>query len=187
MKKQLMILTVSAFLVGGCGAKETAAPKIDKITLTEQEIKDTQKNSNAAAQLLVRKAILKEMNDVKYNEEEKKELEELKKNLELEYFLNKKAMETTAVDDMEVLQVYQNNIDKLKEGDIVEILPQLKNQMLLQRREEEKVKYMNSLVEKYDLNGELKKYFPEAEEKQEEVKPTEEKEISKSVKEKSSK
>ena len=127
------------------------------------------------------------MNDVKYSEEEKKELEELKKNLELEYFLNKKAMETTAVDDMEVLQVYQNNIDKLKEGDIVEILPQLKNQMLLQRREEEKVKYMNSLVEKYDLNGELKKYFPEAEEKQEEVKPTEEKEISKSVKEKSSK
>lgn len=82
MKKQLMILAVSAFLVGGCGAKETAAPKIDKITLTEQEIKDTQKNSNAAAQLLVRKAILKEMNDVKYSEEEKKELEELKKNLE---------------------------------------------------------------------------------------------------------
>ena len=175
MKKQLMILAVSAFLVGGCGAKETAAPKIDKITLTEQEIKDTQKNSNAAAQLLVRKAILKEMNDVKYSEEEKKELEELKKNLELEYFLNKKAMETTAVDDMEVLQVYQNNIDKLKEGDIVEILPQLKNQMLLQRREEEKVKYMNSLVEKYDLNSELKKYFPEIEKPVEKVKAVEDK------------
>lgn len=176
MKKQLMILTASVLLIGGCGVKESTASKIAKITLTEQEAKDTAENSNAAAQILVRKAILQEMRGVKYSEDEKKELEELKKNVEIEYFLNKKAMETANVDDMEVLQVYQNNIDKLKEGDIVTILPQLKNQMLLQRREEEKVKYMNSLVEKYDLNNELKKYFPESEKKAEEVKPIEEKE-----------
>lgn len=176
MKKQLMILTASVLLIGGCGVKESTASKIAKITLTEQEAKDTAENSNAAAQILVRKAILQEMRGVKYSEDEKKELEELKKNIEIEYFLNKKAMETANVDDMEVLQVYQNNIDKLKEGDIVTILSQLKNQMLLQRREEEKVKYMNSLVEKYDLNNELKKYFPESEKKAEEVKPIEEKE-----------
>ncbi len=75
---------------------------------------------------------------------------------------------------MEVLQVYQNNIDKLKDADITAVLPQLKDQMLFQRREEEKVKYMNSLVEKYKLNDELKKYFPESENKEEiakEVKP----------------
>lgn len=187
MKKQLIILSTFALLLGGCGNEENKSPKVAAIKLTEQEIKDAGNNSNIGAQILVKKAVLKEMNGVKYTEDEKKELEELKKNVEIEYFLNKKAMETTNVDDMEVLQVYQNNIDKLKEADIVTILPQLKEQMLLQRREEEKVKYMNSLVEKYDLNGELKKYFPEAEEKQEEVKPTEEKEISKSVKEKSSK
>ncbi len=78
---------------------------------------------------------------------------------------------------MEVLQVYQNNIDKLKDADITAVLPQLKDQMLFQRREEEKVKYMNSLVEKYKLNDELKKYFPETENKEEtaeEVKPAEE-------------
>lgn len=86
-------------------------------------------------------------------------------------------METANVDDMEVLQVYQNNIDKLKDADITAVLPQLKDQMLFQRREEEKVKYMNSLVEKYKLNDELKKYFPESENKEEtaeEVKPAEE-------------
>lgn len=76
-------------------------------------------------------------------------------------------METANVDDMEVLQVYQNNIDKLKDADITAVLPQLKDQMLFQRREEEKVKYMNSLVEKYKLNDELKKYFPESENKEE--------------------
>lgn len=120
-----MILTASVLLIGGCGVKESTASKIAKITLTEQEAKDTAENSNAAAQILVRKAILQEMRGVKYSEDEK-ELEELKKNVEIEYFLNKKAMETANVDDMEVLQVYQNNIDKLKEGDIVTILPQLK-------------------------------------------------------------
>ncbi len=67
------------------------------------------------------------MENVKYSEEEKKELEEIKENIELEYFLNKKAMETANVDDMEVLQVYQNNIDKLKDADITAVLPQLKD------------------------------------------------------------
>lgn len=177
MKKKLIILSVFAFLLAGCETNQkTSASKEVKISLTEQEVKDTENNSNAAAQILVKKAVLKEMENAVYTEEEKKELEEIKENIELEYFLNKKAMETAKVDDMEVLQVYQNNIDKLKEGDIVEILPQLKDQMLYQRREEEKIKYMNSLVEKYKLNDELKKYFPETEKQEEtaeEVKPAE--------------
>ena len=182
MKKQLIILLAFALLLGGCGNEESKAPKVATIKLTEQEIKDAGNNSNIGAQILVKKAVLKEMNGVKYTEDEKKELEELKKNVEIEYFLNKKAMETTNVDDMEVLQVYQNNIDKLKEADIVTILPQLKEQMLLQRREEEKVKYMNSLVEKYDLNSELKKYFPEIEKSVEKVKAVEDKkEIKKEI------
>ena len=91
-------------------------------------------------------------------------------------------METAAVDDMEVLQVYQNNMDKLKDQDIVQILPQIKDQMVLQRREEEKVKYMNSLVEKYDLNAELKKHFPEIDKPVEEVKPAEETKAPEAVK-----
>ena len=175
MKKNLIILGTFVFLLSGCGIEQK--PKEVKISLTEQEVKDSENNSNAAAQILVKKAVLKEMENVKYSEEEKKELEEIKENIELEYFLNKKAMETANVDDMEVLQVYQNNIDKLKDADITAVLPQLKDQMLFQRREEEKVKYMNSLVEKYKLNDELKKYFPESENKEEtaeEVKPAEE-------------
>ena len=173
MKKNLIILGTFVFLLSGCGTEQK--PKEVKISLTEQEVKDSENNSNAAAQILVKKAVLKEMENVKYSEEEKKELEEIKENIELEYFLNKKAMETANVDDMEVLQVYQNNIDKLKDADITAVLPQLKDQMLFQRREEEKVKYMNSLVEKYDLNSELKKYFPEIEKPVEKVKAVEDK------------
>lgn len=178
MKKQLFALSILVLLFGGCKTQENATEKNLKITLTQEEVKEAENNSNIGAQILVRKAILKEMSSIKYTEEEKKELEEIKKNVEIDYFLNKKAMETTKVDDMEVLQVYQNNADKLKDTDITIILPQLKEQMILQRREEEKVKYMNTLVEKYNLNEELKKYFPNIENK-EEVKSNEKKESEK--------
>lgn len=178
MKKQLFALSILVLLFGGCKTQENATEKNQKITLTQEEVKEAENNSNIGAQILVRKAILKEMSSIKYTEEEKKELEEIKKNVEIDYFLNKKAMETTKVDDMEVLQVYQNNADKLKNTDITIILPQLKEQMILQRREEEKVKYMNTLVEKYNLNEELKKYFPNTENK-EEVKTNEKKESGK--------
>lgn len=165
MKKQLLLLSaVFVLLMAGCetnGNTKTTASKANPVVLTEAEIKEIGTDSNAAAQLLVKKAILKEMSESNYTEQEKKELDEIKENIEMEYFLNKKASESAAVDDMEVLQVYQDNLDKLKDSDIVQVLPQLKNQMLLQRREEAKVNYMNSLVEKYDLNSEIKKHFPE--------------------------
>lgn len=165
MKKQILMLSAFVFLFVACENKQEVkeSPKASNIVLTEEEIKSSENNSDIGAQILVRKAILKEMDEEKYTPEEKKELEEIKKNVEIDYFLNKKAMETTNVDDMEVLEVYQNNIEKLKDGDITLILPKLKEQMILQRREEEKIKYMNSLVEKYNLNEELRKHFSEEE------------------------
>ena len=82
MKKKLIILGAFVFLLSGCGTEQK--PKEVKILLTEQEVKDSENNSNAAAQILVKKAVLKEMENVKYSEEEKKELEEIKENIELE-------------------------------------------------------------------------------------------------------
>lgn len=174
MKKSLMVLSMLVFILGGCENKNVADNNTN-ISLTEQDVKDAENNSSIGAQILVRKAVLKEMANEKYTEEEKKELEDIKKNVEIEYFLNKKAMATTNVDDMEVLQVYQNNADKFTNADITVILPQIKEQMLIQKREDEKIKYMNSLVEKYKLNDELKKHFPEIDKKDgEEAKETEE-------------
>lgn len=179
MKKQFIILSAFLILLGGCNQEGNVAPKKIEIKLTEEEVKEAGNNSNIGAQILVKKAILKEMSEVKYTEEEKKELEsikeKMKEEIEMEYFLNKKAMETTNVDDMEVLEVYQNNIEKLKNIDIVEVLPQLKEQMLLNKREQEKVNYMNSLVGKYDLNNILAEYFPGIKKDEAKVLPQEEK------------
>ena len=57
------------------------------IRLTEKELESVKENKDAVAQLLVRKAILAEMEAKEYNEEEKKYLEELKLNMEIEFYL----------------------------------------------------------------------------------------------------
>ena len=62
------------------------------IRLTEKELKNVKENKDAIAQLLVKKAILNEIKEKKYNDEEKKSLEELKTNIEKQmlqlYWLN---------------------------------------------------------------------------------------------------
>lgn len=181
--KKFLTLSVLTFLFVACENNTSENKVSGKIELTKEEIEKTKDNSNAAAGLLVRKAILKEMSEYEYTEEEKKELEEIKTNVEIEYFLNRQGIKSAKVEDTEVLQVYQNNIDKLKDADIVKVMPEIKEKMLIQRAGEEKIKYMNSLVEKYKLNDELKKYFPESEQNQVKEKPEEEKDLKETAKE----
>ena len=56
------------------------------IKLTKKELETLGENKDAIAQLLVRKAILEEMGKKEYTEEEKKYLEEMKLNMEIEFY-----------------------------------------------------------------------------------------------------
>ncbi len=58
------------------------------IKLTKKELEVLGENKDAIAQLLVRKAILEEMEKKEYTEEEKRYLEEMKLNMEIEFYLN---------------------------------------------------------------------------------------------------
>ena len=53
------------------------------IKLTKKELEVLGENKDAIAQLLVRKAILEEMEKKEYTEEEKRYLEEMKLNMEI--------------------------------------------------------------------------------------------------------
>ena len=64
------------------------------IKLTKKELEALGENKDAVAQLLVRKAILAEMEKKEYTEEEKKYLEEMKLNMEIEFYLNSVAQKT---------------------------------------------------------------------------------------------
>ncbi|CAK7030492.1 hypothetical protein [Fusobacterium varium] len=141
-----------------------------QIKLTKEELKKLDGNKDGIAQLLVRKAILTEMENKKYTEEEKKYLEEMKINIEVEYYLNSIAQKTVQIYDYELLEVYRNNAELLKDKNTVDIYPQLQQALFNQKLGEEKVKVINRIVEKYRINDLLKEYIPIEELKQEENK-----------------
>ncbi|MEG9320785.1 hypothetical protein [Fusobacterium varium] len=138
-----------------------------EIKLTKEELKRLNGNKDGIAQLLVRKAVLTEMKNKEYTEEEKKYLEEMKINMEIEYYLNSIAQKTVQIYDYELLEVYKNNAELLKDKNTVEIYPQLQQALFNQKLGEEKVKVINEIVEKYKINDILKEYIPLEEKKEE--------------------
>ena len=138
-----------------------------EIKLTKEELKRLNGNKDGIAQLLVRKAVLTEMENKEYTEEEKKYLEEMKLNIEIEYYLNSIGQKTVQIYDYELLEVYKNNAELLKDKNTVEIYPQLQQALFNQKLGEEKVKVINEIVEKYKINDILKEYIPLEEKKEE--------------------
>ncbi|MCF2674633.1 hypothetical protein [Fusobacterium varium] len=138
-----------------------------EIKLTKEELKRLNGNKDGIAQLLVRKAVLTEMKNREYTEEEKKYLEEMKLNMEIEFYLNSIAQKTVQIYDYELLEVYKNNAELLKDKNTVEIYPQLQQALFNQKLGEEKVKVINEIVEKYKINDILKEYIPLEEKKEE--------------------
>ena len=130
-----------------------------QIKLTKEEIEKLNGNKDGIAQLLVRKAILTEMEKKEYTEEETKYLEEMNLNMEIEFYLNSIAQKTVQIYDYELLEVYKNNAELLKDKNTVEVYPQLQQALFNQKLGEEKVKVINEIVEKYKINDVLKEYI----------------------------
>lgn len=136
-----------------------------ELKLTKIELEAIGENKDAIAQLLVRKAILNEMESKEYSEEEKKYLEEMKLNMEIEFYLNSIAQRTVQIFDYELLEIYKNNAELLKEKNTIDVYPQLQQALFNQKLGEEKIKVINEIIEKYEVNKILKEYIKPEEEK----------------------
>lgn len=161
MRKKVFILTaVCLLLITGCGSNVTRRKNANiKIELTEKEVASTAGNSNIGAELLVRKALLKEVATNIYTPEEEKEINNAIENLEIEYFLNKVASKNVVITDEEVLALYKENSKNLKGIDAKVALPQVRQSLFFYKVKNEKINYINSLIEKYGLNEKLKLYY----------------------------
>ena len=100
------------------------------------------------------------MTKYNYTLEEKEALKENKENLEIEFYMNRLAVKKVNVSDEEVLAIYNANKDKLKDIKMEIALPQIREQLFLQKVNNEKINYINSLIEKNQLNDKIKLYFP---------------------------
>lgn len=132
------------------------------IKLTEKELENIKENKDAIAQLLVKKAILNEMKEKDYNEEEKKYLEELKTNVEIEFYLTSIAQNDVNISDYELLEIYKNNSEALKDKTITDVYPQLQQALINKKINEKKLGVINEIIEKHKLNEILKEYIGEA-------------------------
>ena len=126
--------------------------------MTKKELEVLGENKDAIAQLLVRKAILEEMEKKEYTEVEKDILKKWSLIWKLKFYLNSIAQKTVQIYDYELLEVYKNNTEALKDKNTVEVYPQLQQALFNQKLGEEKVKVINELVEKYKINDVLKEY-----------------------------
>lgn len=164
-----------AGLLLGCNQEENkksnGVEKVSEniqITLTQKELEEN-KDDNSKAQLLVKKAVLNEMLITKLTEEQNKKLDELKKNLEMEFFLEAQAAKNVQIKDYEILELYKKNSEKLKEGNVVDIFPQLQQALYVQKIASGKTTVLNEIIAKYNLNEELKKYQISSEEEKKET------------------
>ena len=128
------------------------------ITLSPVELKKAQGNADHLAQLLVKKAVEEEIKLNPFSPEDKEKLEETKKSIELEYYLNVVAHARVNVTELDILALYKENIDNLKDKDVAEVFPQLRKAVYDQKLMDEKKKIVNECVEKYGLNNLLKQY-----------------------------
>lgn len=158
MKKQLLIFGIFATLMLGCQQSQILEKK-PEVSLSSVELEGIQGNREEIKYNLVRKSVLREMFDEKYTEKEKSELENIKTEAEIEYFLNKKAMERIQVTDEKVLEFYQQNVEELKNFDINVALTLIKNEMINQQLYIEKINYVNSLMAKYEIEKKVNDYL----------------------------
>ena len=148
MRKYILLGILSVVLIG---CSNTSS----KIELTPSEIREVENNQNEIAGILIKKAILKDMNGYKYDREA---WDEAKENLEIEFYLNRLATKRAKVTDEQVINIYEANKVQLKNISPEIALPQIKEQLLLQQVNFEKINYINSLIEKYNLNDIFKSY-----------------------------
>ena len=131
------------------------------IKLDSVELEKVKGDANSVAQALVKKAIEEEMKIRPFSEEELSALSEMKKNVEIEYFLNLLAQNKITVSEVEILEAYKNNLAAFGDKNVTDIYSQLHQLVFNQKLGAEKATIVNNLVSKYGLNDVLKEYVPE--------------------------
>ena len=109
MKKKIILLSLGILVLGlvGCQTNKKDVTKNNKdiVTLTKNEKELANGNPNIGAQLLVRKAVLNEMKQADISDKEKFELEFIKDNIAINYYLEKMLDKNIQITEATIQQV----------------------------------------------------------------------------------
>ena len=130
----------------------------DKIEITKKEILFSKGDAEVLKTLIVGKIISKKMADEKFEEQNKKDLEIIKDNVYVNYYLDLQVRKNVKVTQEEIAEIYEN--EKAKLGNVTpnSAYQQIANGLLNTRAIEERNKLVNKIIEDYKVDEVAKKY-----------------------------
>ena len=136
----------------------------DKVEITKKEILFSKGDAEVLKTLIVGKVIEKKMNDEKFEEQEQnqKDLEVIKDNVYINYYLDLEVRKNVKVTQEEIAQIYEN--EKAKLGNVTpnSAYQQIANGLFNNKVAEERNNLINKIVEDYKVD-EVAKEYTEAE------------------------
>ena len=136
----------------------------DKLEISKKEILFSKGDSEVLKTLLVGKIISKKMADEKFEDQEqnKKDLEVIRDNVYINYYLDLEVRKNVKVTQEEVAEIYEK--EKAKLGNVTpnSAYQQIANSLLNNRAIEERNNLINKIVEEYKVE-EVAKEYTEAE------------------------
>lgn len=172
MSKKVILFGALLLSLGLVGCNDASADaQANRISLTKQEKELANGNPNIGAQLLVRKAVLQEIKNAKLTDKEKFELQFVKDEAAVSYYVQKTIGKDIKISDETIKDIYEKNKKQFKDMPVNDARAQIEAVLAQQQQNQKIAEYYNGLVEKYKLNDSLKAEFPQKEEaKKEETK-----------------
>ena len=134
----------------------------DKVEITKKEVLFSKGNSEVLKTLIVGKVIAKKMAEEKFEENNKDDIELIKDNVYINYYLDLKIRKNVKVTQEEIAEIYEN--EKAKLGNVTpnSAYQQTANALLNNRAIEERNNLINKISEEYNVE-EVAKEYTEAE------------------------
>ena len=132
----------------------------DKIEITKKEVLFSKGDAEVLKTLIVGKVISKKIADDKFEEQEqnKKDLEVIRDNVYINYYLDLEVRKNVKVTQEEVAEIYEN--EKAKLGNVTpnSAYQQIANSLLNNRAVEERNNLINKIIEDYKIDEVAKEY-----------------------------
>ncbi|NWO19862.1 MULTISPECIES: viral A-type inclusion protein [Leptotrichia] len=134
----------------------------DKVEISKKEVLFSKGNSEVLKTLIVGKIIAKKMAEENFEENNKNDIEIIKDNVYMNYYLDLQVRKNVKVTQEEIAEIYEN--EKAKLGNVTpnSAYQQIANALLNNRAIEERNNLINKISEEYKIE-EVAKEYTEAE------------------------
>ena len=130
----------------------------DKVEITKEEVLFSKGNSEVLKTLIVGKIIAKKMEESNFEENNKDDIEIIKDNVYINYYLDLEVRKNVKVTQEEIAEIYEN--EKAKLGNVTpnSAYQQIANALVNNRAIEERNKLINKISEEYKIEEIAKEY-----------------------------